>query len=84
MRTPLYSREINNFTVYRNFKLNNNQRGRAPSPLLDTFDKMEVGEYVLMKLRDARLLRAMVQRRDYGIKQEKHINKKGFYKMEKI
>lgn len=83
MRTKLYMRKINGFRVYRNFKLGG-RKLRKVSKLLDTFDKIEPGEYVLLNLRDSRLLRAMVQRRDYGVTQEKHINKKGFYKMTKI
>lgn len=83
-RIKIYQRKINGITVWRNHKLKTKAHGKPKSKLLDTFDKIEPGEYVLMRLKRARLLRAMVVRRDYKIKQTKHKWKKGFYKMEKL
>lgn len=82
MRTPLWARKINERTVYRNFyKLKNPPAKRKPDELLDTLDKMEKGEYLRVDRKTCRLIRAMVERRKYTVKQRKLM--KGIWRVEK-
>lgn len=73
--------KINGFRVYRPWK-NAQPKAHKPSPLLDTWDKMIRGDWMVCDLSRARLVRAMLERRDYGCKQVKI--REGQYRMVKV
>lgn len=66
-----YSKFINGFRVYSETPFRKDLLPRKVSPLLATYDAMDYGNYLSVDLQTSRLIRAMVCRRDYKVRQEK-------------